>query len=1070
MGSARRVVVAVGVSLAVLSPGGAATVQTPALRLELQSGLPARLENRLSGEVLSLTPEPASLALLWRSGPVSPAALTATAVAPSDQGVAVQFAGAEDTTCRTLFRTDPATGEVVITQAGQSGRAGLYGVQWGLAGLDAGAVTVIVPGMSGVAFHGRMPASSLTFSWPMGWEAGMVLVQMPQGGFLVWAKDPELRYKTLVLDYRAGRYTLRLQSENQAPFTSSRAATSVEWRIRAYQGDWRAGAALYRDWMSTATGAVPLEGQQPGWVRDIRFVAIVGLDMAVIEALARQVDARQTLLYVPAWRRDPYDRNYPDYTADERFPAFVEAAHRLGFRVMPHVNYFGCDLRHPLYERFKAFQLRSPHSGELEWWTWPLDLRPGQEPAIKFAYIHPGLKAWRDLMVERYRGIVEAYHVDALHLDQTLCMSNHAGGLVEGLSVPQGNRRLHQDLRAALPQVALSGEGLDEVTMPHEAFAQRHAAYAVDHVRDTWSDAFIACGHPISSFLFLPCTTIYGYLGMSNPAEQGPYNAWRRAYGNWGVIPTFSRPAAAQVESHEGLAGLLIEEAAFWTRHRVRPDFGGEWTDRTRFRFRGGNGTGAVIERLEGGGSRLLLREPEGERELYRYITGVRRYAAAGQIAGWFGYDDTALIGLDPGTTYLYAERPREPRAPHVSGLPSDATLVQVRQLGQGLAFALGDMAAARFFDLAAHLDEARTGVRVDGTDAPLERGAGFSPTAATLGGVTCSTGIFAHPPWHQGVEGMPLGETFGEYEVGLPAGRPAELTFALGLREGVNGRSDGVTYRVEVEGKTVFEEHWAQSVWADRRVDLAAFAGRKVRLRLVTTPGPRDDPTFDWAVWGDPLVRLLPDATPQPVTVSVPQAPTVVVVAGKVVRELPAPRSTAAGLSCGLRMSVPAGAAVLWSAPVAVSYPVDLAATPFSVSVSVGGQSVPLPIQYVGCSPGKGVSAGVGRAGLTAHPPNGGRTYADYLLQLPPARQVRLCFGVALQDGSTSTACRFLVEANGLPVFDRLVTGPDGWHDARVDLSAYAGGPLLLSLIVDSEGPFSCDWARWAEPIITAE
>ena len=28
-------------------------------------------------------------------------------------------------------------------------------------------------------------------------------------------------------------------------------------------------------------------------------------------------------------------------------------AHALGFRVMPHVNYFGCDPENPLYEQFK---------------------------------------------------------------------------------------------------------------------------------------------------------------------------------------------------------------------------------------------------------------------------------------------------------------------------------------------------------------------------------------------------------------------------------------------------------------------------------------------------------------------------------------------------------------------------------------------------------------------------------------------------------------------------------------------------------------------------------------------
>ena len=336
------------------------------------------------------------------------------------------------------------------------------------------------------------------------------------------------------------------------------------------------------------------------------------------------------------------------------------------------------------------------------------------------------------------------------------------------------------------------------------------------------------------------------------------------------------------------------------------------------------------------------------------------------------------------------------------------------------------------------------------------------------MGGVVRQHAIFAHPPWHKAADGVPLGETFGQYDVNLPAGRPAELTFALGLRDGVNDRSDGVTYRVEVQGQTVFEEHWARPGWAERRVDLSAFAGRNVPVRLVTTPGPQDDPTFDWALWGDPLIRLQPEPTPQAVSVLVPEPLTLALAAGRVL-DLPPPVRGEVGLTYELGVALPATVTVLWQKPVTAAYPVDLAATPFAVSASVGGQSVRLPIQYVGYAPGKGCSQGVERRGLTAHPPSGGRTYADYLLQLPPADRVRLRFGVALQDGSASTGCRFIVEANGLAVFDRLLTGPDGWHDAEVDLSPQAGGPLLLSLVVDSEGPFAYDWARWAEPTIEA-
>ena len=43
------------------------------------------------------------------------------------------------------------------------------------------------------------------------------------------------------------------------------------------------------------------------------------------------------------------------------------------------------------------------------------------------------------------------------------------------MTMAEGNIALHRQLREALPGVALSGEGLNEVTYRHEAFAQRHA-------------------------------------------------------------------------------------------------------------------------------------------------------------------------------------------------------------------------------------------------------------------------------------------------------------------------------------------------------------------------------------------------------------------------------------------------------------------------------------------------------------------------------------------------------------------------------------------------------------------
>ena len=52
-----------------------------------------------------------------------------------------------------------------------------------------------------------------------------------------------------------------------------------------------------------------------------------------------------------------------------------------------------------------------------EWWLWTR-----ATPEIKFAYINPACRAWRDLFTDRMARLCQTYAVDALHLDQTLCI------------------------------------------------------------------------------------------------------------------------------------------------------------------------------------------------------------------------------------------------------------------------------------------------------------------------------------------------------------------------------------------------------------------------------------------------------------------------------------------------------------------------------------------------------------------------------------------------------------------------------------------------------------------------
>jgi len=197
-------------------------------------------------------------------------------------------------------------------------------------------------------------------------------------------------------------------------------------------------------------------------------------------------------------------------------------------------------------------------------------------------------------------------------------------------------------------------------------------------------------------------------------------------------------------------------------------------------------------------------------------------------------------------------------------------------------------------------------------------------------------------------------------------------------------------------------------------------------------------------------------------------EAPIHVLVSGSAIEVLD--RAQRDGMWKG-RVSVPlpASVAMVEDEPIAVALPLDLATVPLRHSASVGGRGATLPVQYCIFVPGSGMSAGEEKKGFAAHPPNNGRTYADFLLTLPPADTVSLNFSVAIQDRAEASGCTFAVEVNCREEIAIKVDDADGWHPGTVDLSAYAGKTLLLTLLVDSDGPYSFDWARWGDVQITA-
>ncbi len=156
--------------------------------------------------------------------------------------------------------------------------------------------------------------------------------------------------------------------------------------------------------------------------------------------------------------------------------------------------------------------------------------------------------------------------------------------------------------------------------------------------------------------------------------------------------------------------------------------------------------------------------------------------------------------------------------------------------------------------------DLPETAVRLRGKRLmPLDRATGASVSFIRQKrlGLEAHDAYLVHPPY-KGTTGC----TVWWREAAVPTG--GRLAFFLGMGEKAPTRSDGVTFRVEVQplaggepgqAEKIFEHTQKAAEWTAHRVSLARWAGRRIRLRFISDCGPQDNATTDHSFWGNVCV-----------------------------------------------------------------------------------------------------------------------------------------------------------------------------------------------------------------------
>ncbi|MDO8587479.1 MAG: DUF6259 domain-containing protein [Armatimonadota bacterium] len=919
------------------------------------------------------------------------------------------------------------TQEIVVRLSGSTTSPGVTGAMWGIRGLDLSKGRLVVPAYGGSRADKDSGFAAVTIDYPQDWEAQLAIWEGKGGGFAVYSTDERMRFKKLRLDRDGRSLDARFETEAVAPWPPATTVPELEWRIRAFKGDWREPAAYYRERLRSGYWPVETDAAK-SWASDIRTVITLHrLDTVILDQLARKLDPRKTLIYLPSWRKDGYDVNYPDYTPRDGARQFTEFARSLGFRVMLHTDLPGVSPGNPAYASVKQYQVKDARTLDLVGWYWG---KPETVPD-RFAFINPAAREFRSLFVESLRPAVRELNPDAIHLDVSCPAWNDGGGLVQGRNYLEGEVELHRQLARAYPNLVFGGESLHELLAPYERFAQRWIIGALQP-------------HPVSDFLFGERVAFYGYLGQPGPEDPAYLNYFRR-YENQGVTPTLAVWGLDDLNESSPGVRRSLKWARLWQDHDLKPDWTGDWGN-ALFRLKGSDGAKVVVERTPSG-----ARCRWGDEIVYSRVSGVTKLATTLRPAGWGAYDEETVYGLDPERDYWLDEDSRPDEGCHLSYL-SDNSLLSFAQVRDDFAVFQLTPRDEGSMDLLKLFPRARTGTVFGGKDSTLEWGATVLPQESICGG-QARRGVFQHPPWQSRT-----GETFFEYLIRVPKSANPELRFCCGLSDAAK-ESDGVTFAVAVNREDIWREHIAESSWHSRGVSLAKWRGKTVRLRFLTGPGPAGDPTWDHANWSGLRIVAEDGAPRADAKLRIPS--------GKSVRFAApaAPPAVADGVVSFHDLPLPCSVVAFFARGRPLTASRDLLGLPHDCALA-GDGIVRKGTVYGSGTIGKITCKEVSKErAINAHPPGDGQTVISWLVDLPDEPSLKLSFSAGIADGSITSGIGFAVKINGETLWT-YTTREAGWTDGTIDIATWRGQTILVQLVTDSLGDNLYDWAHWADVV----
>ena len=459
------------------------------------------------------------------------------------------------------------TGDILVEPAAYSSRSGVRACRWNLAGIRSD-LQLVAPFFQGIKLPLKDPlVKDSHWEWPFFWEAGLAILQGKSGGFWIHTQDNSFRYKALQVGTANDPQRLGFETHAFGPIDDNLSAGGLVWRINCYGGNWQTPAASYRQWLWQAYSLHGEQQRRADWVQNVRFaVSWCPTDNAVLDALAQKLDPKTVLLHIPNWRTDPYDENYPTYEASEKAMAFIKKGLMMGFHMMPHCNAIDMDPSHPAYAYVRDFQYRGIERRNLRGWSWyrgrglgvpesNAARRSNRDKKVMIK-VHPGLSMWRSILGRAILQATTDLKTDTIFIDVTLVSHNLHNCFVEAVTPTEGMHKLISHVANLGRGLVVGGEGLNEITMQGQSFAQVH-------LFKSWHDSIGGLertgGSALNAFLFEGLCRTIGYSNLSgrNANEQLRMDM----HLEHGAIPTVTIGSAQDILSPNTAVEAMLERA-----------------------------------------------------------------------------------------------------------------------------------------------------------------------------------------------------------------------------------------------------------------------------------------------------------------------------------------------------------------------------------------------------------------------------------------------------------------------------------------------------------------------------